>query len=97
MEEVKNNMTPPEPPKDENGRPLPPPKGGRPPKGERPEPPKDENGRPLPPPKGGRPPKGERPEPPKDENGQPLAPPEAGAAPETTEQPAADAAAETTA
>ena len=33
----------------------------------------------------------------KDENGQPLAPPEDGAAPETTEQPAADAAAETTA
>ncbi len=50
----------PEPPKDENGKPLPPPDGGHggPHRdnnggGQPPEPPKDENGNPLPPPDGG--------------------------------------------
>ena len=50
----------PEPPKDENGNPLPAPDGHRPPPphgGKRPpEPPKDENGNPLLPPDGHRPP-----------------------------------------
>ncbi len=51
----------PEPPKDENGNPIKPPKGmkppkGWPPKGERPEPPKDENGNPIKPPEGMKPP-----------------------------------------
>ncbi len=79
-----NGQTRPEPPKDENGNPLPPPKGDRPQMhhGQRPpEPPKDENGNPLPPPEGGRPPMrhGQRPpEPPKDENGNPLPPPGGG-------------------
>ena len=50
MEYDEKKLTPPEPPKDENGRPLPPPDGKKPPKGDRPEPPKDENGRPLLPP-----------------------------------------------
>ncbi len=52
-----NEQTIPDPPKDENGNPLPPPEGGRPPMhhGQRPpEPPKDDNGNPLPPPEGGR-------------------------------------------
>ena len=56
-----------EPPKDENGNPLPPPDDGNRP----PEPPKDENGNSLPPPDGSRPP-----EPPRDENGNPLPPPD---------------------
>ena len=58
--QIKNGEQPPEPPKDENGKPLPPPDG----KGmqgqngaghdgsQPPEPPKDENGNPLPPPDG---------------------------------------------
>ena len=46
-----------EPPKDENGNPIKPPEGFKPPKdGKRPEPPKDENGNPIKPPKGARPP-----------------------------------------
>ena len=54
-EEVK---TRPEPPKDENGNPIAPPKGFKPPKdGKFPEPPKDENGNPIAPPKGFKPPK----------------------------------------
>ncbi len=57
MEKMKR----PEPPKDENGNPLPPPDGKKPPKdGKRPEPPKDENGNPLPPPDGKRPPRNSR-------------------------------------
>lgn len=40
---------PPEPPKDKDGKPLPPPDGKRPP-----EPPKDKDGKPLPPPDGKR-------------------------------------------
>ncbi len=50
MENEEGKLIPPEPLKDENGCPLPPPDGKKPPMGERPEPPKDENGRPLPPP-----------------------------------------------
>ena len=44
---LSNNQKPPEPPKDSNGKPLPPPNhnGQKPP-----EPPKDSNGNPLPPP-----------------------------------------------
>ena len=45
----------PEPPKDENGNPIAPPEGCRPPMGfggHRPEPPKDENGNPIAPPDG---------------------------------------------
>ena len=40
----------PEPPKDENGNPMPPPNDSD--KSNRPEPPKDENGNPMPPPNG---------------------------------------------
>ena len=53
---------PPEPPKDENGNPVKPPEGMRPPMGRPPmggnfpEPPKDENGNPVKPPEGMRPP-----------------------------------------
>lgn len=49
-EEVK---TRPEPPKDENGNPIAPPKGFKPPKGFTP--PKDENGNPIAPPNGFKP------------------------------------------
>ena len=48
----------PEPPKDENGNPIAPPEGFKPPHGFRPpEPPKDENGNPIAPPEGFKPPK----------------------------------------
>ena len=48
----------PEPPKDENGNPIAPPEGFKPPKGFcPPEPPKDENGNPIAPPEGFKPPK----------------------------------------
>ena len=58
--QMKNDEQPPEPPKDENGTPLPPPDGkgmqgqnGAGHDGSQPlEPPKDENGKPLPPPDG---------------------------------------------
>lgn len=58
---MQNGEQPPEPPKDENGNPLPPPdgKGRQGQNGEDrsgsqpPEPPKDENGNPLPPPSDG--------------------------------------------
>ncbi len=50
---------PPEPPKDENGNPVQPPEGFRPPMGHRPpEPPKDENCNPIRPPEGMTPPPG---------------------------------------
>lgn len=63
VEETEQEMPErPEPPKDENGNPCPPPHHGGPhgpgPKGkdgERPEPPKDENGNPCPPPHHGGP------------------------------------------
>ena len=44
------NNTPPEPPKDENGNPMPPPDRNNGDNSNRPEPPKDENGNPMPPP-----------------------------------------------
>ena len=58
--QMKNGEQPPEPPKDENGNPLPPPdgqgmqgqKGAEHSGNQPPEPPKDENGNPLPPPDG---------------------------------------------
>ena len=58
--QMENREQPPEPPKDENGKTLPPPNGKGMPGQERvdhngnqpPEPPKDENGNPLPPPDG---------------------------------------------
>ena len=63
----------PEPPKDSNGNPMPPPNfdGDS---SNRPEPPKDSNGNPMPPPNfdGDS---SNRPEPPKDSNGNPLPPP----------------------
>ncbi len=75
---------PPEPPKDENGNPMPPPdgqSGGFSQNGEQPpEPPKDENGNPMAPPdgqSGGFSQNGEQPpDPPKDENGNPMPPPD---------------------
>ncbi|MBO6061833.1 MAG: hypothetical protein J6P98_06955 [Clostridia bacterium] len=54
-------ISPPKPPKDENGNPVKPPEGmkppfGRPPMdGKFPEPPKDENGNPVEPPEGMKP------------------------------------------
>ena len=62
---IEKELKPKEPPKDKDGRPLPPPNGKKPP-----EPPKDKDGRPLPPPNGKKPP-----EPPKGKDGKPLAPP----------------------
>jgi len=51
---------PPEPPKDENGNPIKPPEGFKPPMGGKPpkEPSKDENGNPIKPPEGMKPPFG---------------------------------------
>lgn len=69
---------PPEPPKDANGNPLPPPDREQGVNGEQPpEPPKDANGNPLPPPDKQQRTNGEQPpEPPKDVNGNPLPPPD---------------------
>ncbi len=72
LSDNQDGQKPPEPPKDADGNPLPPPdkQDGQ----NRPEPPKDANGKPLPPPdkQDGQ----NRPEPPKDADGNPLPPPD---------------------
>ncbi len=75
---MQNGEQPPEPPKDADGNPLPPPNmqqgqnGNRPP-----EPPKDADGNPLPPPNMQQGQNGNQPpEPPKDADGNPLPPPD---------------------